>query len=63
MVDAFHIAIAAVRGMDYLLSWNMKHLANGAMCNSITAICQSHSYAPPVICTPEELSKGINYVE
>ena len=61
--DAFHIAIATVQGMDFLLTWNMKHLANAAMRNAIASICQSHSYAPPVICTPEELSEGINNVE
>ncbi len=47
--DAFHIAIATVQGMDFLLTWNMKHLANAIMRNTITAICQSHAYALPVI--------------
>jgi len=27
--DALHIAIAAETGMDYLLTWNCKHIANG----------------------------------
>lgn len=61
--DAFHIAIATVRGIDFLLTWNMKHLANAAMRNAIAAICLSHSYAPPVICTPEELSEDLHDVE
>src|SRR6056297_2447483 len=27
-IDAFHIAVSAVNGMDYLLTWNCKHIAN-----------------------------------
>jgi len=27
-VDALHIALATVHGMDYLLTWNCKHIAN-----------------------------------
>jgi hypothetical protein len=26
--DAFHIAVATIHGMDYLLTWNCKHIAN-----------------------------------
>jgi len=53
--DALHIAIATVHGMDYLLTWNLKHLANAAMRNAITLTCRARNYEPPVICTPEEL--------
>jgi hypothetical protein len=53
--DAIHVAIATVNGMDYLLTWNMRHLANATVRNTITAICRAHGYEPPVICTPEEL--------
>lgn len=58
--DAFHIAGAAVHGMDYLLTWNMKHLANAVMRTAITTVClgQGQGYEPPVICTPEELLEG-----
>jgi len=63
IVDALHIAVSTIRGMDFLLTWNMKHLANASMRNAITAVCLSYSYKPPVICTPEELSEGISYVE
>lgn len=55
IVDAFHIAIAAVHGMDYLLSWNYKHIANAAMRSRIEATCRSHGVEPPTICTPIEL--------
>jgi hypothetical protein len=54
-VDALHIAIATVNGMDYLLTWNCKHIANAEMQTAVTNICRAAGYEPPVICTPEEL--------
>lgn len=57
-VDAFHIAIAAAHQMDYLLTWNCKHLANATMRSTIEATCRSSGFAPPIICTPEELPSG-----
>jgi hypothetical protein len=53
--DALHIAIATVQGMDYLLTWNLKHLANATIRNAISDACRQRGYEPPVICTPEEL--------
>jgi hypothetical protein len=53
--DALHIAIATVQGMDYLLTWNLKHLANATIRNALADACRQHGYEPPVICTPEEL--------
>ncbi len=55
VADALHIAIAAVNGIDYLLTWNCKHLANAALRNRIVALVEEAGYACPVICTPEEL--------
>lgn len=57
-VDAFHVSIATVHGMDYLLSWNCKHIANAGFRGKIEAICRSAGFEPPVICTPLELIKG-----
>lgn len=54
-VDAFHIAVAVVNGMDYLLTWNFKHIANALLRHRIEEICRADGYEPPVICTPEEL--------
>ncbi|MBI1745291.1 MAG: type II toxin-antitoxin system VapC family toxin [Acidobacteria bacterium] len=54
-VDALHIAIATVHGMDYLLTWNCRHMANAERQPAIAALCLVSGYAPPVICTPEEL--------
>ena len=53
--DALHIAIATVNGIDYLLTWNCKHLANAARRQKIEALVDEAGYACPVICTPEEL--------
>ena len=53
--DALHIAVATVHGMDYLLTWNCKHIANAAMRVKIESICRAAGYEPPVICTPLEL--------
>jgi hypothetical protein len=54
-VDALHIAIATVHGMDYLLTWNCTHIANATLRGLIESVCRANGYEPPVICTPEEL--------
>src|SRR5262249_36266614 len=54
-LDALHITVAAVNGMQYLVTWNCKHIANATYQPGIAAVCRSHGYEPPVICTPEEL--------
>jgi hypothetical protein len=53
--DAAHIAIAAVHGVDFLLTWNCVHLANAFIAKAVAKICRRHGYECPVICTPEEL--------
>ena len=53
--DALHIAVAAVHGMDYLLTWNCKHIANAKIRLKIESICRTEGYEPPIICTPLEL--------
>ena len=53
--DAIHIAVTVTNGIDYLLTWNCKHLANAAMRNNIESICRANGYEPAIICTPEEL--------
>src|SRR5258708_4584226 len=53
--DAAHIAIAAVHGMDFLVTWNCLHIANAAIAKALASICRKHAYECPVICTPEEL--------
>ncbi|MBK5256161.1 MAG: type II toxin-antitoxin system VapC family toxin [Vicinamibacteria bacterium] len=53
--DALHIAVATVHGIDFLLTWNCKHIANAVTRPKIEAICRAFGYEPPVICTPLEL--------
>ena len=57
-IDAYHIAIAAVNGMDYLLTWNCAHIANAVMRAKIEMVCRRYGYEPPVICTPQELMEN-----
>jgi len=54
--DAAHIAIAAVHGMDFLVTWNCVHIANATIARALASICREYGYDCPVICTPEELS-------
>ncbi len=56
--DALHIALAAVHGADYLLTWNCKHIANARMRPYVETLCRAEGYVPPVLCTPEELIGG-----
>ena len=53
--DALHISIAATNGIEYLLTWNCRHIANPALRPRIESICRGMGYEPPVICTPQEL--------
>ena len=53
--DAAHIAVAAVFGMHFLLTWNCTHIANAAMFEKVRAICGQQGFSCPVICTPNEL--------
>lgn len=57
--DALHIAIAATKGIPYLLTWNCRHLANATMRPVIEAVCIAKGLKAPVICTPEELLESM----
>ena len=54
-IDAYHVAIAAVNGIEYLLTWNCTHIANAVTRPKIEATCRALGYEPPIICTPDEL--------
>jgi hypothetical protein len=54
-VDALHISVSAVSGMDFLVTWNCRHIANASIRPRIEALCRAAGYEPPIICTPEEL--------
>jgi predicted nucleic acid-binding protein len=53
--DAIHIAAATVHGLDYLLTWNCKHIANAQIQRKLAEICLDFGYKLPLICTPYEL--------
>ena len=56
--DALHIALAAVTGMNFLVTWNCTHIANGFVLQKVNALCRDSGYEPPVVCTPQELMEG-----
>nr|VFJ51349.1 MAG: hypothetical protein BECKFW1821A_GA0114235_10318 [Candidatus Kentron sp. FW]VFJ59636.1 MAG: hypothetical protein BECKFW1821B_GA0114236_10499 [Candidatus Kentron sp. FW] len=53
--DALHIGIAAAAGMDYLLTWNFKHINNAETKGAIARVVEHNGFACPVLCSPEEL--------
>ncbi len=53
--DAAHIAIAAVHQMDFLLTWNCKHINNRYTIRRIEQCCLRMGFTCPVIATPNEL--------
>ena len=53
--DASHISIAATNGIQYLATWNFKHIANVANRELIERVCREAGFDPPKICTPDEL--------
>lgn len=53
--DALHIAIASYHAVDFLLTWNFKHLANAHLIPKVRTIVEDSGYQFPQICTPEEL--------
>jgi predicted nucleic acid-binding protein len=55
--DALHIAIAAANGVDFVLTWNCRHLANAIMQPAIQLVCSSRNVRAPIICTPETLQE------
>ena len=56
--DAAHLAIACVHNIDYLVTWNCTHIANGEIIKKLIAINKSFDIHTPIICTPEELMGG-----
>jgi hypothetical protein len=54
-MDLYHIALSTANGMDYILSWNFKHIANVFIRQRVSEINNSVGLITPTICTPEEL--------
>jgi predicted nucleic acid-binding protein len=55
--DALHIATAAVHGVQFIVTWNFKHILNPHLQTRIADTCRHGGFEPPVICTPEQLKE------
>ena len=53
--DALHVAVAAVNGMDVVVTWNFAHLNNPFTRRAIRRIVELEGYVCPEICSPQEL--------
>ena len=53
--DAMHLALASVYAMNYLLTWNCRHLANVEIMERAEAVVIAHGFRPPCVCTPDQL--------
>ena len=53
--DARHIAIAAVNGLEFLLTWNLRHLNNDEMRPFIEEVCRTNGFRAPTILTPKQM--------
>lgn len=54
-LDAVHLAIACMNNVDYIVTWNCTHLANGEIIKKLMKINESLGIHTPIICTPENL--------
>ena len=57
--DAEHIAIATVHGVDYLVSWNHKHIVNVNQLRQINRVCEAAGFRPAILCTPTTLMEEL----
>ena len=57
--DAIHIALAAVNGIDIVLTWNFAHINNPFKKMLIRQAVENAGYRCPEICSPDELMEGI----
>ena len=53
--DAGHVACAAVHGIDYILTWNCRHIANEFKKPRIERLIRENNYKPPILTTPQTL--------
>jgi hypothetical protein len=53
--DVLHVALACYYEMDFLLTWNLKHIANGQVIRNLTFFHNETGTHLPIICTPDEL--------
>lgn len=58
--DALHIAVAAVTGMDVVLSWNCKHIANPHTLPKTRSIVAGAGFQCPQVMTPKTFLENLN---
>ena len=56
--DALQVAVSAVHGVDFLLTWNFRHLDNANTKPMMRSVCARYGCRCPEICTPRELVGG-----
>ena len=61
--DAQHIAIATVHNVEYLVSWNHRHIVNENKREHIEQICQEAGFQLTTICTPTQLMEDTQVKE
>ncbi len=54
-LDAFHLALSVWHEIDYLLSWNCKHIVSGRIKKMLDKVNLELDLKIPILCTPEEL--------
>ena len=59
--DAIHLAAAASAGVDYLLTWNCRHLANAQILRRLSREAEARGWQLPTVCTPLELMGESGY--
>lgn len=53
--DALHLSLAVVHQMDFLLTWNCRHLANAELLRPLEQWIAHRGLPVPSVCTPDEL--------
>jgi predicted nucleic acid-binding protein len=53
--DALHLSLAVVHQMDFLLTWNCRHLANAELLPPLEQWIAHRNLRVPSVCTPDEL--------
>lgn len=54
-LDALHLALASYHGVDYLVTWNCRHIASASVRRLVAELNTREGHTVPVLCTPEEL--------
>jgi len=56
--SALHIAVSTLHHVDFLLTWNCRHIANPVIQEKIAVYLEQFGLFLPIVCTPEELLGG-----